>query len=137
MPRYWVIGGEYADTSFTRLRGGEAELRVGPFEDYERAKAAWRDRAFATVDDAHVRWRIEEEGDALPFWVVGGSYTDTSFRQCTDPTGESWHGPFAGYREAETEWRRLAWSTVDDALSRFRIERRADRPSGEKSEKPA
>jgi len=126
MPRYWVIGGEYADTSFTRLTGAP-EQRIGPFEDYDHAVAAWRERAFATMDDAHVRWRIEEEGDQLPYWVVGGSYTDTSFRQIADPAGEAWYGPFASYRAAEAEWRRLAWSTVDDALARFRIERRKTR----------
>jgi hypothetical protein len=130
MSHYWVIGGEYADTGFTRIRGGGPEQRVGPFEDHERALAAWRERAFATVDEAHVRWRIEEEGDALPFWVVGGSYTDTSFRQAAHPAGQAWLGPFADYAAAEAEWRRLAWSTVDDALARFRIERRAAPPSG-------
>ena len=60
------------------------------------------------------------------YWVVGGSYTDTRFRQIADPAGEAWHGPFATY--AAAEWRRLAWSTVDDALARFRIEHRAGGP---------
>jgi hypothetical protein len=61
MARYWVIGGEYADTSFSKLAPGKAEERLGPFPSYGEAYKAWEARARATIDDAMVRYRIVEE----------------------------------------------------------------------------
>jgi hypothetical protein len=37
-------------------------------------------------------------------------------------------GPFATHEQAKAEWQRRAWATVDDALSRFRIEKRTSDP---------
>lgn len=125
MARYWVVGGEYADTSFSRIVGGGAEERIGPFERYDDAKAAWQARAWATVDSANHRYRIEEDdfGQETHYWVVGGVYTDTHFE--TPAAGrESWFGPFDSYEAAKAEWQRQAWASVDDALSRYRIEKR-------------
>ena len=61
--RYWVVGGEYADTSFQSFAPGAREERYGPFGNYREAYAAWSARARATVDDATIRYRIlaEEE----------------------------------------------------------------------------
>jgi hypothetical protein len=129
MPRYWVIGGEYADTSFELIAGGAEEERIGPFDSYEAAKAEWQARAWASVDSAHSRYRIEEEGAAPGYWVVGGLYIDPQFREPADPAGESWSGPFATYEAAKAEWARLAWRTVDDALARYRIENHKARPA--------
>ena len=70
----------------------------------------------------------EEDEQAEPcFWVVGGAYKDTHF---TEPAGgtEQWYGPFKTYEDAKAEWQRRAWATVDDALSRFRIEKRTSDP---------
>lgn len=64
MSRYWVIGGEYADTAFKKLAAGGKEERVGPFDSYEAAKAAWQARAWATVDSANTRYRIVKEAIA-------------------------------------------------------------------------
>ena len=55
--QYWVIGGEYADTSFRRLSTGQAET-FGPFESYEAALATWRERSSATRPMGHVRYTI-------------------------------------------------------------------------------
>jgi hypothetical protein len=124
MARFWVIGGEYADTRFERPAEGAEERRYGPFASYEDAKAEWARLAWASVDNAHCRFRIEQE-DAAPdvaWWVVGGRYEDTGFHRSLG--GERWHGPFAGRQDALDEWRRLAWATVDDALTRYRIEQR-------------
>ena len=63
MSRYWVVGGIYADTAFTKMQGGGAEERIGPFATHIEAKAEWQRRAWATVDDAHARYRIEEEDE--------------------------------------------------------------------------
>jgi hypothetical protein len=130
MARYWVIGGEYTDTSFERIAGGGAEERHGPYANRQDALATWQRLAWQTVDNAHARYRIEQEAEPATtrrYWVVGGRYTDTSF---ATPVGgaETWHGPFERYEAAKTEWARLAWQTVDDALARWRIEQIAGEP---------
>ncbi len=56
---YWVVGGAYADRDFREPLG--AEERIGPFADYEAAKEAWQQRAWATVDKAEIRYRIVAE----------------------------------------------------------------------------
>jgi hypothetical protein len=71
MRRYWVIGGEYASTAFKQIAGGRAEERIGPFESYEAARAAWQARAWASVDNALIRYRIEEEAANVDFNSVG------------------------------------------------------------------
>ena len=60
--KYWVVGGEYEDTSFTRLAAGK-ELEVfGPFEKWE-ALGFWRGLTSKSVDDALVRYDIRENYD--------------------------------------------------------------------------
>ena len=61
MSNYWVIGGEFTDTSFRRLAPGAREERLGPFKTYREAYQAWQARARATIDDATVRYRIVDE----------------------------------------------------------------------------
>ena len=56
---YWVVGGRYADTSFTRIAGGGAGDRLGPFKSEREALEAWRAKAWQTVDDALARYHIE------------------------------------------------------------------------------
>ena len=46
MKRYWVIGGNYADTRFDRMQDGGSEQKYGPFKTYEEAKAEWQRRAW-------------------------------------------------------------------------------------------
>ena len=120
MERYWVVGGEYESTDFRRIAGGKIEERHGPYDRLEGARAKWASLAMATVDNAHVRYRIEKE-DARTFWVVGGRYADPSFTHIAG--GEQRLGPFKSEREALDVWRAKAWETVDDALARYHIER--------------
>jgi hypothetical protein len=63
---YFVIGGEYADTSFSRLVRPEPVL--GPFDSYEEARKRWREHAFATIDYPLMRFQIVEADriEALP-----------------------------------------------------------------------
>ena len=125
MKRYWVIGGIYTDTNFNQIAEGGKEERIGPFADYDAAKCAWQKRAWETVDHANARFRIEEEGAEMCFWVVGGPYCDTSFSEPAAGGGEEWHGPFDTYETAKVEWSRQSWSNVDDAMCRYRIEKLA------------
>ena len=63
------------------------------------------------------------------FWVVGGEYTDTRFRDAIGGA-EDWIGPFPNYEAARKRWAELAWSTVDDCNVRYRIEKASARPRG-------
>lgn len=58
MQEYWVVGGEYTDTSFTRLRPGASLERFGPFASYEAARKEWLARTMQTIDNALVRYRV-------------------------------------------------------------------------------
>jgi hypothetical protein len=61
--RYWVVGGEYKDASFSELVPGKTEERKGPFATYEEAHKVWAERAWATVDDAMMRFRVIGEAE--------------------------------------------------------------------------
>jgi hypothetical protein len=60
---YYVVGGEYADTTFQKLVKPAPVL--GPFEDYFQAYEAWRARAMETVDQAYARFQIVRTVDAV------------------------------------------------------------------------
>lgn len=53
-----VFGGELTDTQRTEFRNPESIDIVGIFPDYKSAYAAWKGKAQATVDDAHMRYFI-------------------------------------------------------------------------------
>jgi hypothetical protein len=55
---YWVIGGEYQDTSFKTPSKERALEQLGPFETYKEAHDAWATRAWATVESCMFRYRI-------------------------------------------------------------------------------
>ncbi len=59
---YWVVGGEYADTSFTKTANGKQIEVYGPFEKWE-ALGFWRGFTSKSVDDALVRYDIRENYD--------------------------------------------------------------------------
>ena len=122
MKRFWVLGGEYTDTSFSHLMGDGAPERYGPFDRYAEARAVWRAKAMETADASLYRFSIEEE-DATAYWVAGASYTNTAFKETVGGVPEERLGPFASYDEAFDTWRARAMATVDDAHARYRIER--------------
>ena len=53
-----VIGGELEDVAGTRFRNLSKIDYVGAFPNYQAALLAWRAKAQATVDNAHVRYFI-------------------------------------------------------------------------------
>ena len=61
---YYVVGGEYEDTTFRRLV--HPAPVAGPFDSYVQAYEAWRARAMATVDQAYARFQIVQTVDAPP-----------------------------------------------------------------------
>jgi len=118
---FWVVGGEYTDTTFTKIAGNGGETRKGPFGDIEEARQVWSGLSMADVDNAHVRYRIEREG-AEAFWVIGGTYTDTDFFTVVEGLSEERLGPYPSREKAMDVWRAKAWATVDEGYVRYRIE---------------
>jgi hypothetical protein len=57
--RYWVVGGRYTDTSFTRMVG-HARF-AGPFMAYNEARNAWQVMMQDAGGDAGIRFTIAEE----------------------------------------------------------------------------
>ena len=53
-----VFGGELKNVGGTEFRDLNALDMVGVYPDYEMAKTAWRAKAQASVDDAHMRYFI-------------------------------------------------------------------------------
>ena len=52
------------------------------------------------------------------YYVVGGRYTDTRFRELFEGTEER-YGPFQTYEQAFAEWRGRMFQMIDD--SHFRL----------------
>ena len=53
-----VFGGELKNVGGTEFRDLNALDMVGVYPDYETAKTAWRAKAQASVDDAHMRYFV-------------------------------------------------------------------------------
>lgn len=119
--QFYVVGGEYADTSFTTLAEGRSEERHGPFGEQE-AHDFWRGITGKTVDNAMVRYRIrpDEEMRGRAYYVIGGEYADTGFTRMAEGREMEVHGPFTR-DEARDKWRELAGKTVDCAMTRYDI----------------
>jgi hypothetical protein len=56
------------------------------------------------------------------YWVRGGTYRDTRFREFADGETEIREGPFASYALALEAWEKLSWKSVDSCNTRFVIE---------------
>jgi len=116
---YYVVGGEYADTTFTTLAPGQVEESFGPFAERD-AHECWRALTGKTVDNAMVRYFIRagagagEEG----WFVVGGEYTGTDFTTIAPGRSLDIRGPFDRATALAT-WRELTGRTVDSALTRY------------------
>ena len=63
--RYWVVGGEYCCMAFKTLKNGAPQV-LGPFEDREQAKAAWKRVSQETRSQATTRYAIAAEQLVLP-----------------------------------------------------------------------
>jgi hypothetical protein len=116
--KYYVVGGEYADTQFTRIAAGHSEERFGPFDERE-AHVCWRALTGKTVDNAMVRYFIRSDQDEGSDWfVVGGEYADTSFETIAQGKELESYGPFPR-QDALNKWRELTGKTVDNAMVRY------------------
>ena len=119
--RFYVVGGEYADTTFTTMARPDGEERHGPFGEHE-AHDFWRGITGKTVDNALVRYVINaDDVGGETYWVVGGEYADTSFSRIAAGHGFETHGPFGDRKRALEVWRSLTGKTVDNAMIRYDI----------------
>ena len=119
--KFYVVGGEYADTGFAAIATGQTEQRFGPFTEVE-ARDKWRSLTGQTVDNALIRYRIVAETDVMGtgWYVVGGEYDDTDFTHLADGQELESYGPFPR-PEAVAVWRALTGKTVDNAMVRYNI----------------
>lgn len=117
--KFYVVGGEYADTSFAAAAPGvELECR-GPMTE-AAAHALWRELTGRTVDNAMVRYFVEERAAEDPVYVVGGEYADTGFDRLAAGRKLEVFGPFRR-AEALIEWRSHTATTVDSCLHRYDV----------------
>lgn len=117
--KYYVVGGEYADTAFTQIAAGHKEERFGPFDEHE-AHVCWRALTGKSVDNAMCRYfiRADDEASTEEWYVVGGEYADTSFDVIAEGKQLESHGPFSR-QDAMNTWRALTGKTVDNAMVRY------------------
>ena len=119
--KFYVIGGEYADTSFAGIAPGQTEERFGPFDEQE-ARAVWRAMTSKSVDNALIRYRIRAEAEMMGdvWFVAGGEYADTDFHKLAEGQALETYGPF-GRPEALAVWRAMTSKSVDNAMVRYNI----------------
>lgn len=124
--QFFVVGGEYADTSFTEPAPGTKLESRGPYSERE-AKAIWRELTGKTVDNAMVRYFLKPAQDVNQkiHWVVGGEYADSSFTKLAAGKQLEVFGPFEKW-EALGFWRALTSRSVDDAMVRYDIRKNYD-----------
>lgn len=124
--RFLVIGGEYADTSFTDPAPGTSLETHGPYDETE-ARNIWRSLTGKTVDNAMVRYFLKgaDEVNGKIYWVVGGEYADSAFSQLAKGATLEVYGPFEKW-EALGFWRGVTGKTVDNAMVRYDIRKNYD-----------
>ncbi|WP_259782214.1 DUF4170 domain-containing protein [Aestuariispira ectoiniformans] len=120
--QYYVVGGLYKDTSFTNIADGEKLWKFGPFDNYEEAVAVWRAKAMETIDEAYAKFNIEIL-EPTEYWVVGGEYTDTNFKELKGGVQEEHIGPFNNRDDARSAWKSKSMEHIDNAYVRYRIEK--------------
>lgn len=122
--QFYVIGGEFADTSFTTPAAGTELETHGPFAEAD-AHSFWRSITGRTVDNAMVRYVVKAADDLKTgqYYVVGGEYADTSFSKFSAGKDKETYGPF-DREQAMNFWRGITSQTIDSCLHRYDIERR-------------
>tara|TARA_B100000575_G_scaffold276789_1_gene262510 strand:- start:10 stop:201 length:192 start_codon:yes stop_codon:yes gene_type:complete len=57
----------------------------------------------------------------MAYWVVGGTYKNTNFKELETGYNLERYGPFNSYEEAKKEWDQKSWSNVDNCFVRYVI----------------
>ena len=123
---FYVVGGEYVDTTFQQLAPGQVDTHLGPYGEKE-ALDVWRGLTGKTVDNALVRYFVKQDADHTPreWLVVGGEYADTGFKKLAKGASLDVQGPFPR-NVAMDKWRELTGRTIDSAVTRYEIIEQGD-----------
>ena len=62
MSKYYVIGGEYTDTTFTAPAKPLEEH--GPYNTIDEARNVWKEKSMANIDNALIRYLVVGEDDS-------------------------------------------------------------------------
>ena len=118
---FYVVGGEYVDTTFQQLAPGQAEVKLGPFKERE-ALDVWRGLTGRSVDNALIRYFVKHDVELVTgsWLVVGGEYADTTFKKLAAGAKLQVFGPFER-NTAMDKWRDMTGKTIDSAVTRFEI----------------
>ncbi len=57
----------------------------------------------------------------MSYWVVGGVYKNTEFKEIVEGSKLEKFGPFQSYDDAKKIWSKVSWANVDDCNTRFVI----------------
>lgn len=55
---FWVVGGNYENTKFNKIKKGYKLERFGPFKSYDEAMEHWSFQSWKKVDDCNIRYVI-------------------------------------------------------------------------------
>jgi hypothetical protein len=55
------------------------------------------------------------------YWVVGGEFRDTDFKELAEGVDLEEYGPFHTYEAARKEWQAHNMARIDNAMVRYRI----------------
>ena len=118
---FYVVGGEFLDTTFQQLAPGHEQVNLGPFTEKE-ALDTWRGLTGKTVDNALIRYFVKQDTTNITrqWFVVGGEYADTGFKHLAKGASLQVEGPFER-NQAMDKWRELTGKTIDSAVTRFEI----------------
>jgi len=78
MKKFYVIGGEFTNTTFTKLFG-KREV-YGPFDTYKEAKEVWQKHSWLHVDQCNYRYTIEELNPIGLAWRIQLNQEDKDYK---------------------------------------------------------
>ncbi len=57
----------------------------------------------------------------MSYYVVGGTFKDTSFEEFEDESKKEKYGPFKTFEDAKQLWEKISWENVDNCNIRYII----------------
>jgi hypothetical protein len=77
---------------------------------------------------------VNRRATTMPrYWVIGGEYKTTDFRDMANGKGPLRFGPFDSYEQAKAAWQAQSWANVDSCHHRFTIVKDEGAQDGDKS----
>ena len=57
----------------------------------------------------------------MSYYVVGGTFKNTSFEEFEDKSKKEKYGPFKTFEDAKKLWEKISWENVDNCNVRYII----------------